>query len=339
MRTIGCFPKYKQIEKVKETEMWILPIAKLLKASKFYYEIKSECFKIINTELYSHISNVYDRFYTSNEGAFKSFTDLISNNTDILMRKKNETKFKLKSTILEKLSIHEIWSSLTQDSNASEMMPFVFNKFNEIQTNKLYLIYEGNIKKEDLNHFLFSLSDLPALSKKFSIIGIGSDTLTENKYYICTDRFKNKYQIYLMNEYEYIKMRNGSTEGVDIPQVYDGEVTSALVRQIKIKTADNDVIVLPENSSVLDFAFKIHNDFGFSVMYAYINNSPNKMPIYTALSDGDKVELIISRNPQTGKCNNISELRWLTYAKTEYAQKKLIKYYITTISNSKHLLF
>ena len=83
---------------------------------------------------------------------------------------------------------------------------------------------------------------------------------------------------------------------------------------------------MPEGSTVLDFAFKIHKDFGFSVRCAYLNNSPSKSPIYTRLAEGDKINLDIAKT-ENGFCKNIAELRWITYAKTDYAQKALIRHF------------
>ncbi|MCK9575132.1 MAG: HD domain-containing protein [Clostridia bacterium] len=327
LSTINCFPKYKQIEKVKETEIWILPIAKLLKASHFYYGIKGECLKIINSELYLHLFNEYKKFCTINKSLFKNLVDLINVNSYTFLHKNTDLNIKFKNAMLENVSIYELWEMLSRENTESDLLQFYFNKFNSVQTNKLILIYEGIAKPEVLRQFIFGLADLPALNKKFTIIGIDKNSLTNNNYYICTDKFKNRYQVFIMSECDYIKMRNGSTDGVEIPQVDDGEVTEALIKQIKVRTVDNDLVVLPEGSTVLDFAFKIHNDFGFSCMYAYLNKSPNKAPIHTVLNDGDRIELVISRDLKNDQCINIAQLRWITYAKTEYAQKKLIKYF------------
>ena len=48
LRTISTFDYSKQLEKVRETEKWVLPIAKLLQSIFFYRAIKNECFKIVN---------------------------------------------------------------------------------------------------------------------------------------------------------------------------------------------------------------------------------------------------------------------------------------------------
>ena len=48
LSTIESFEYSKQLEKVKETEKWIIPIAKILNAEYFYRAIKNECFKSFN---------------------------------------------------------------------------------------------------------------------------------------------------------------------------------------------------------------------------------------------------------------------------------------------------
>ena len=48
LRTIEIFDYNKQLEKVRESERWIIPIAEKLNSEHFYREIKNECFKIVN---------------------------------------------------------------------------------------------------------------------------------------------------------------------------------------------------------------------------------------------------------------------------------------------------
>ena len=98
------------------------------------------------------------------------------------------------------------------------------------------------------------------------------------------------------------------------------------MKYITVKTRSGEPIVLPEGATVLDFAFKIHKDFGFSVKYAIINNNPTKQPIYTRLSEGDMINLILEKDNE-GHCKNIAQIRWIMYAKTESAQKNLVRYF------------
>ena len=95
---------------------------------------------------------------------------------------------------------------------------------------------------------------------------------------------------------------------------------------ITVLTPNKEKIKIPSHSTVLDFAFKLHNDIGFSCKYAFINDSPNKSPIYTRLNNGDKVEVVCELD-KNGLNVNIAELRWLAYCKNENTQRVLIKYF------------
>ena len=57
-----------------------------------------------------------------------------------------------------------------------------------------------------------------------------------------------------------------------------------------------------------------------------INGAPTKMPIYTKLHDGDKIE-VFNEIGEDGLIKNISQLRWLMYTENESTQKTLIKYF------------
>ena len=65
LRTIESFSEYKQVEKVKETQKWIIPLAYLLKSKFFYDKLKDECYKVLNRELYTDLSGRYERYFDS----------------------------------------------------------------------------------------------------------------------------------------------------------------------------------------------------------------------------------------------------------------------------------
>ena len=114
--------------------------------------------------------------------------------------------------------------------------------------------------------------------------------------------------------------------GSDI-EIVDETIANEIVTDyITVLTRSNQKLKIPANSTVLDFAFKLHNDIGFSCKFAYINDSPIKSPIYTKLNEYDKVEIICEQD-LNGFNNNIAELRWLAYCKNETTQRILIKFF------------
>ena len=57
-----------------------------------------------------------------------------------------------------------------------------------------------------------------------------------------------------------------------------------------------------------------------------INKSKTKFPPYTKLNDGDQVEIMVVRD-SNGEIKNKAQIKWLAYANTEQAKRKLIKYF------------
>jgi guanosine-3',5'-bis(diphosphate) 3'-pyrophosphohydrolase len=69
---------------------------------------------------------------------------------------------------------------------------------------------------------------------------------------------------------------------------------SQFSKEIFVFTPGGDLKKFPENATVLDFAFDIHTDVGASCVGARVNNK--NVPIRYSLKNGDKVEILRSKN-------------------------------------------
>lgn len=85
-------------------------------------------------------------------------------------------------------------------------------------------------------------------------------------------------------------------------------------KEIFVFTPQGDLKKFPEGATVLDFAFDIHTQVGSSCAGAKINGV-NK-PIRYVLQNGDKVEILRSRNQKPN-------MDWLNYAVTSKAKSKI----------------
>jgi GTP pyrophosphokinase len=88
-------------------------------------------------------------------------------------------------------------------------------------------------------------------------------------------------------------------------------------KRIFVFTPKGAVIDLPEDSSVIDFAYAIHSDIGFHASGAKVNGKYSKLD--TILHNGDIV--MIETNEKA-----VPNSKWLDTAKTTLARRHIKKY-------------
>lgn len=100
--------------------------------------------------------------------------------------------------------------------------------------------------------------------------------------------------------------------------------------RVFVFTPKGDIIDLPEDSSIIDFAYAIHTDLGDHVQGAKVNGK--NASLGTKLQTHDIVEI------QTNKNSNPSS-KWLDYAKTSLARRRINIYLKSNSLLSKFLSF
>ncbi len=100
----------------------------------------------------------------------------------------------------------------------------------------------------------------------------------------------------------------------DAMNVIDDMRLSLDNKEIFVFTPNGDLKKFPEGATVLDFAFDIHSDVGASCVGAKVNGA-NK-PIRYQLNNGDKIEILRSKNQKT-------KLDWLNSVVTSKAKSKI----------------
>ena len=93
--------------------------------------------------------------------------------------------------------------------------------------------------------------------------------------------------------------------------------TDFFSNRIFVFTPDGDIVDLPEESSPIDFAFAIHSDIGEHIAGIRINGK--MVPFSEKLKNADIVEIVTKKDANPSS-------RWLDYAKTSYAKKKIKNY-------------
>lgn len=114
-----------------------------------------------------------------------------------------------------------------------------------------------------------------------------------------------------------IKKKLESNKEEDI-RFLDEFKLGAFSDEIRVFTPKGEIISLPANANILDFAFEIHSDLAFACIGAKVNQ--RLVPVEYRLRSGDQVEVLTSKNKQP-------EYNWLTLVNTPKAKAGLKEFF------------
>lgn len=325
MKTLGAVEEYKRLEKVKETQKWILPLCQLLKSHYFYNEISNECFKVINEKKGESFFREYDNFSYHQQKRLKQLQEVLLEHTHQLVNK-NKHKHQPLKVVYNARSHENIYNAISHKLQTKSITNIHPSHFLKVPTADIYITFKGDLPNNAAQSIMFEVLEDKRVRSFLHIEGFTTDEQSGIHYFVVGDSFKNVFRICAISQKNYLTFMNGSTEGTTIDLIDEENSNEIITDYIKVKTRSGEIMEIPENSTVLDFAFKLHNDLGFSFKYATINNSPSKLPHYTKINNGDKISIVCEKD-ENNNLKNIAKIRWLAYVKTESAKKVLIRHF------------
>lgn len=315
LRTISVFERSKQLEKVRETEKWILPIAKNLGSEYFYTEISNECFKIVNDSENCGFFRQYDNYHQANKNNFEKLMIRIKEAFASSAFAEIKSFDKFENLVFEDLS------KLIKVNDISKISQ---GQILKVSNYNIYFLHNYSSNKKAVSEFVNIVQG--KLSDIVKINDANISSLTKKIYFEIEDNYRNKYSANVLSKKEFTEQMLGTLDG-QIDNYFDEENTHFIPTEyIKIKTRSGEIKCIPKDSTALDFAFKLHKDIGFGFKYAIINNSKTRMPPYTKLNDGDKVEIIVDRDKNDEIRSKVS-FKWMAYVNNEASKRTLIKYF------------
>ncbi len=115
---------------------------------------------------------------------------------------------------------------------------------------------------------------------------------------------------------EIIQKKQTSNGVKDIPEFWKTFKINFFTNQVFCFTPKGDVIVLPKNSTPVDFAYAVHSNIGDHCELAKVGGKI--MPLNHVLENGDIVEITINKKKNPSK-------DWLRFVKTSLARSRIRK--------------
>lgn len=110
------------------------------------------------------------------------------------------------------------------------------------------------------------------------------------------------------------QLMNWQRELRDPNEFLDSVKVDLFSEEVYVFTPKGDVIELPRNATVLDFAFAIHSDIGMHCISARVNNQI--APLKHVLESGDTCEILTQKNQHPNRS-------WLEFVKTSRARTRI----------------
>ena len=91
-------------------------------------------------------------------------------------------------------------------------------------------------------------------------------------------------------------------------------------KEVYVFTPKGKVVGLPSGATPVDFAYAVHTEVGHRTMGARVNG--RLVPLDTALSSGDSVEVFTAKNPDAGPSQD-----WLNFVTSQRARSKIRQWF------------
>ncbi|MBR1413711.1 MAG: bifunctional (p)ppGpp synthetase/guanosine-3',5'-bis(diphosphate) 3'-pyrophosphohydrolase [Bacilli bacterium] len=333
MRTLQYKKVNKQQENALETLEIFAPMAYFIGAYKVKGELEDLSLKYLKPDEYKMVEEIRNKAVERHSDALNEMTQNIS---DLLTKNYvyNEVFMRVKN-------IYGIYKRLSEGAKIPDIHDLLALKImvDEVMACYMALGYVHSIYHPTNDLFKDYICN-PKINKYQSLHStiIGPDGRLVQAQIRTFDM--NLYDTYGLSAYWYINngdtRKNMQEEFKKDYALYDSlkEMNSiyfkdndAFVRQVKgelfndkifVYTINGDMIDLPNGSTPIDFAYKLHTELGNTMVSAIVNDL--KVPLNAKLENGDRVKIITS-NLADGP-----QVEWLNMINTTHAKKKIKEY-------------
>ena len=335
MRTLGSMIPSKQYKIAGETLYIYAPLTHRLGLNKIKTELEDLSFRYEHPEEYKEIQNKLEHTREERDNVFDEFTTPIRKRLDKLgfnyeIKERVKSPYSIWNKMQTKhVTFEEIYDILAvriifTPKNPSTELTDCFNIY--VQLSQIYKAHPERLR-DWLNHPKangYQALHVTLMSHKgeWIEVQIRSNRMHEiaEQGFAAHWKYKEKTGLEDDGERELEKWMRTIKEILDDPQpnALDFLETIKLnlyAQEIFVFTPKGELRTMPQNSTVLDFAFSIHTFLGSHCIGAKVNHK--LVPISHRLQSGDQIEILTSNSQHV-------QQNWIDYVATAKAKGKIL---------------
>ena len=337
MRTLASMKPEKQMKIAGETDYFYAPLANRLGLYNIKTELENLSFRFRCPDEYEEISSLIERHVEANKDNLETFRSQIAETLSAA-----GIKARVYVDYRRPFSLWRKMKKYGDDFNHLKYRHFVEVVFDEKQTAlnekemamKVYCILTDRFKEKHCS--MSNYIDAPKENGYQSIhvkllpdfgrwqeVHISSEAMIRQSQLGCVAE-RNETNIQMWIE-KFRTVLHDTISGPKRNERYMEDIITAFYNDdIQVFTPKGKKIILPQNATVIDFAYEVHTELGDHAKYARINSRLE--PVNTSLRRGDVVEIFTDPDCHT-------ELDWESFAHT-FKSRKSIQRYLESVPES-----
>ena len=308
MRTLWALPPDRQKVKAKEVLEILAPIAHHLGIHKIKSELEDLSLRYLKPDVFYDIAEKLNTTKLERDNAVQEMINTVSE-----MLREHDIKFDIKG---RSKSIYSIYKKMEKGKKFSELYDLLAIRILVDTEQECYTVL--GIIHSKFRPMSKRFKDYIAMPKVN-----GYQSLHTTIFGIEGFLFEVQIRTHSMDEiaengvaahWAYKEKKNLNKEDQNITDVKD----EILNNNIYVFTPKGDIFELPNGSTPIDFAYRVHTAVGDTMVGAIVNN--NIVSLDYELKDNDIVKIITNRNSSPSK-------EWLNIAKTTQAKSKIRNFF------------
>ena len=330
MRTNWAIREEKQKEKAKETMSVLVPIAHRLGINSIKSELEDICLKILKPDVYNDILEKLNKTTLElNDNLMEMKNDLsnLLHENDI----NHEIKGRVKSvySIYNKLNNGKKYSDIydilalrifvEKETECYTVIGLIHSKYRPVP--KRFKDYIANPKENMYQSLHTTVFGNDGEVYEVQVRTYEMDEIAEKgiaSHWSYKEKGTKKVQAIMEQKLEMFRNIIETNSENDDDSFANAMNNDLLGELIYVFTPKGDVIELPEGSTPVDFAYRIHSRVGDTTTGAIVND--NIVPLSYALKNNDIVKVITNNNATPNQ-------DWLSFVKTQQAKTKIKSYF------------